>query len=219
MPDSAVDTSPSLPNTPPPLSERYHKTHTLCALVSGLSLASSFHGVEADGTYWIGLRINPGVFPDMLCALVVWFLSQTTIQWFQCDERRRALRASLAHIGSILLLGAIALGVYGWKHFGPIRFVYPPNVVAHLILTLVAILLYGSALGLVSREGFRLFRRWMFENKSADALLLTLAVLWYLSGSALQMVLPGGRPAQLLLGLAVLAVWLLPRRVFAKLLP
>ena len=100
-----------------PLSEAYQKARRQYALFSGLLIAWELIGFELPNKVELVKGGNliiksPQAAPWVLIVLVLYFAGRTTLEWYQCSEDSRGLRASLIDFRSAHLIGLFALGLY-----------------------------------------------------------------------------------------------------------
>ena len=93
--------------SPPEFSASYDKARKAYSLSSALLLAWALIGIDVDDKpIEKSLKStfkSPQAVPDVLIALVIYFGSRFTVEWYQADEGRRARRPSridfaLAHL-------------------------------------------------------------------------------------------------------------------------
>lgn len=102
---------------PPQLSEHYHQSRTQYTLVSGLLLAYVLIGINLpdDGKLIPNAAVslkNPDALPLIFATLLVYFAYRVTIEWNQCDERRRATRVSRTDFLVAHALGMLSISAY-----------------------------------------------------------------------------------------------------------
>ena len=101
-----------------PLSEAYQKARRQYALFSGLLIAWELIGFELPNKVELAKGGNliiksPQAAPWVLIVLLLYFAGRTTVEWYQCSEDSRGLRASLIDFRSAHVIGVFALGLYG----------------------------------------------------------------------------------------------------------
>jgi len=88
---------PPIPEPTPQLTEQYYKAHKLYGLFAALLLAWELVGIDLgeDPFPYLDIKLkSPAAAPWVLLALMVYFGFRVTVEWYQCEERRRQLRAS-----------------------------------------------------------------------------------------------------------------------------
>jgi hypothetical protein len=102
---------------PDHLTEEYHKARKQYALFAGLLMAWELIGVRLDTKLFPSANVElltPEAAPLVLIVMVLYSGYRTSIEWYQCDERRRELRVSkidfrVAHIIGIASLALFAI--------------------------------------------------------------------------------------------------------------
>src|SRR5215510_5211359 len=97
---------------PPQLTEHYHKARTQYTLISGVLLTYVLIGIALpeDGKLIPNATValkNPNALSIIFLTFFVYFAYRVTIEWNQCDDRRRAMTVS-----RIDFLVAHALGLF-----------------------------------------------------------------------------------------------------------
>src|SRR5690242_5559555 len=101
----------------PQLTDHYHQARKQYTLVSGVLLAYVLIGIALpeDGKLIPNASIalkNPNALPIIFLTLLIYFAYRVTIEWNQCDERRRALTVSRIDFLVVHALGLLSIGAY-----------------------------------------------------------------------------------------------------------
>jgi len=110
-------------SAPPPLSDQYHKGRKGYALFSGLLLAWVLAGIQVDvrnpvANISVSLA-TPDMVPIILTVLVLYFAFRTYVEWYQCDDRRRALMPSRIDFVASHIIGISSIFTYGIQQTVP----------------------------------------------------------------------------------------------------
>ena len=149
---------------PPQLSEQYHQARKVYVLISGLLLTTVLVGLglPEDGRvmpYSSIVLKNPNALPLIFLTLLIYFAYRITIEWNQCDERRRAMKVSridflVAHAIGLLSVGAYLVDQALEVGLGELAVAYAPEVIFILLWTAVCLeapLLLRAALEYLTR--------------------------------------------------------------------
>ena len=136
----------------PPLTVEYNKARRNLHLVSALLLLWVLVGVEItpDRFMFSGVPIkiySPDVIPSVLSGLIIFFAYRTTLEWLQCDIKRRSLTVARIDYYVANSLGILAIATVGLQVLLTFRFgnvVSPGDVLSSvggitLFFTLTAI--------------------------------------------------------------------------------
>jgi hypothetical protein len=106
--------------SPSDITEAYHKARRSYGLFSGLLIAWELIGVEVKEAPFQNFNIilkSPNAAPYILIALVAYFAFRTTIEWYQCDPARRAMKPSRIDLSVAHFLGFFSVGLYAIQIF------------------------------------------------------------------------------------------------------
>ena len=142
-----------------PLTEHYHKARKQYTLVSGILLAYVLIGIglPEDGRLLPNTSVslkNPNALPIIFLTLLIYFAYRVTIEWNQCDERRRAMTVSRVDFLVAHVLGLCSVAAYLVDRalefgLGQLAVAYAPEVffvVLWLAISIEAPLLLRAAL-------------------------------------------------------------------------
>jgi hypothetical protein len=101
----------------PHLTEHYHQARKQYTLISGVLLAYVLIGIglPEDGKLIPNASIalkNPNALPIIFLTLLIYFSYRVTIEWNQCDERRRAMMVSRVDFLVAHVLGLFSVAAY-----------------------------------------------------------------------------------------------------------
>jgi hypothetical protein len=101
----------------PHLTDHYHQARKEYTLVSGVLLAYVLIGIGLpdDGKLIPNASIslkNPNALPIIFLTLLIYFSYRVTIEWNQCDERRRAMTVSRVDFLVAHALGLCSVAAY-----------------------------------------------------------------------------------------------------------
>src|SRR5262245_54474461 len=143
----------------PHLTEHYHQARKQYTLVSGVLLAYVLIGIglPEDGKLIPNASIalkNPNALPIIFLTLLIYFSYRVTIEWNQCDERRRAMTVSRVDFLVAHALGLCSVAAYLVDRalqfgLGELAVTYAPEVffvVLWLAISIEAPLLLRTAL-------------------------------------------------------------------------
>ncbi len=101
--------------SPPEFSASYDKARKAYSLSSALLLAWALIGIDVDDKPIESLKVtfkSPQAVPYVLIALVIYFGSRFTVEWYQADEGRRARRPSRIDFALAHLIGTAGVVLY-----------------------------------------------------------------------------------------------------------
>jgi hypothetical protein len=226
-----------------PLTEHYHKARKQYSLVAGILLAYVLIGIglPEDGKLIPNASIslkNPNALPIIFLALLVYFAYRVTIEWNQCDERRRAMTASrvdflVAHALAVCSVAAYLIDRALEFGLGQLAVTYAPEVffvVLWVAISLEAPLLLRAAIEHFQKaDGRRGRRGWIGRVDASMAPIFVTIVCIALIGLTFVLVLDSltdgaGSSMYLLMrnvGFAVITIiaLFLPRRVRNQAIP
>ncbi len=101
----------------PHLTDHYHDARKQYTLISGILLAYVLIGIglPEDGKIIPNASIalkNPNALPIIFLTLLIYFSYRVTIEWNQCDERRRAMTVSRVDFLMAHALGLCSVAAY-----------------------------------------------------------------------------------------------------------
>jgi hypothetical protein len=110
----------------PALTDHYYKARKQYLLFSGLLLAWTLIGIQFVGerpeeplAIKIGVVENvkitlssPGIVPSIFAILIVYFAYRLSIEWYQCDTRRRLVGVAKADFIIAHFLGFLSVGLF-----------------------------------------------------------------------------------------------------------
>jgi hypothetical protein len=99
----------------PPLTNAYHKTRRQLGLFSGLLIVWELIGIDLEENIsgYINVTLkSPQAGPYVLIVLVLYFAFRLTIEWYQCDARRRSLFASRLDVVVALSIASFACALF-----------------------------------------------------------------------------------------------------------
>lgn len=129
--DPKTATMPARPRVDPKaLSTEYHKARKQLMLWAGILFIWELVGIdleiakEAGGNPGALVKSikSPQAIPWVLVILVGYFLFKTTIEWHQCNEGRRRLRASKIDFISTWVVSGLAYALYVGQAIGRVQF-------------------------------------------------------------------------------------------------
>lgn len=133
----------------PQLTENYYKARKLHVVVSGLLLTYVLVGfaVPEDGRlipYTTITLQNPAALPVIFSTLLMYSAYRITIEWNQCDERRRAMTVSRVDFLVAHLLGLFSVAGYLIDRalqvgLGELAVIYAPEVLFVLLWAAICI--------------------------------------------------------------------------------
>jgi hypothetical protein len=122
MPEPDPQPKPKSARDPQALTSEYHKARKQVLLWAGILFIWELVGIDLEKAKEAGGNAgaiitaikSPQAVPWVLVILVVYFLFKVTIEWYQCNPARRALRVSRVDFLSAwaIPLLAFALGIY-----------------------------------------------------------------------------------------------------------
>lgn len=220
-----------------PLTDHYHQARKQYTLVSGVLLAYVLIGIglPEDGKILPNASVslkNPNALPIIFLALLIYFAYRVTIEWNQCDERRRAMTVSRVDFLVAHALGLCSVAAYLVDRaleygLGQLAVMYAPEVffvVLWIGISLEAPLLLRAAIEHFQGAGGRGGRRgWIGRVDASMAPIFVAIVCIALIGLTFVLVLDsltnvGGSSMYLLMrnvgfGVITLVALFLPRRI------
>ena len=113
--------TPSAPTSETPhLTEAYYKAHKSYALASAILIAWELIGITFETQPLENVKVtlkSPDAAPFVLLALVFYFAFRFSVEWLQCDRRRRGFLQSQIDFGISHILAATAVGIYVVQKF------------------------------------------------------------------------------------------------------
>lgn len=100
---------------PDAMTDAYHKARRSYGLFSGLLIAWELIGIQVNASPFSDFNVtlkSPEAAPYILIALVGYYAFRLTIEWYQCDSSRRALKVSRVDFFIAHSLGIVAVGLY-----------------------------------------------------------------------------------------------------------
>ena len=99
----------------PPLTEAYQKAHKQYGLFTALLIGWELVGFTVEEMPLDSVKVtlkSPEAIPYVLLALVVYFGYRLTIEWLQCDRKRRQIRAAMTDFWVAHIIGSAAIGLF-----------------------------------------------------------------------------------------------------------
>ena len=103
------------PELPDAMTDAYHKARRGYGLFSGLLIAWELIGIQVNASPFSDFNVtlkSPEAAPYILIALVGYYAFRLTVEWYQCDSSRRALKVSRIDFFIAHFLGFVAVGLY-----------------------------------------------------------------------------------------------------------
>ena len=100
---------------PDAMTDAYHKARRSYGLFSGLLIAWELIGIQVNASPFSDFNVtlkSPEAAPYILIALVGYYAFRLTVEWYQCDSSRRALKVSRIDFFIAHFLGFVAVGLY-----------------------------------------------------------------------------------------------------------
>lgn len=100
---------------PDSMTDAYHKARRGYGLFSGLLIAWELIGIKVNASPFSDFNVtlkSPEAAPYILITLVSYYAFRLTIEWYQCDSSRRALKVSRIDFFIAHSLGFVAVGLY-----------------------------------------------------------------------------------------------------------
>lgn len=168
----------------PTLSDAYNRERKCLILYSGLLFGSEVAGLTFGRSQSSQLNQfiafdNPGAVPIVLVALIVWSLFQITVEWFNCDFRRRVTISAQLDILSAIFLSIFTLSMFAIQRNFAIRLADQ--------LTSITAVAFISCFAVVLIVGTTLRRKSMSLLVGSVVLLVALIITILLPAPAIQM--------------------------------
>lgn len=103
---------------PDAMTDAYHKARRSYGLFSGLLIAWELIGIQVNASPFSDFNVtlkSPEAAPYILIALVGYYAFRLTVEWYQCDSSRRALKVSRIDFFIAHSLGIAAIGLYAFQ--------------------------------------------------------------------------------------------------------
>ena len=100
---------------PDAMTDAYHKARRGYGLFSGLLIAWELIGIQVNASPFSDFNVtlkSPEAAPYILITLVGYYAFRLTVEWYQCDSSRRALKVSRIDFFIAHSLGFVAVGLY-----------------------------------------------------------------------------------------------------------